>query len=323
MIRVAIVGFGFMGRMHYGVWRRRRDSRVVAVCDVHAAQFTAKVSGNRPGADNSKLPRRIRLYSDLTEMLSVGGFDVVDITLPTFLHPDAVISALNAGFHVLCEKPMALDLKECDRMLAAEAQSGKILMIAQCARYDPPNVYLKRLVEEQTYGAVLAADFTRFCAPPAWTSCGKGWFANEKVSGGVVLDMHIHDADLVQHLFGLPKTVSSVCHRRPDGAIDHVSTAYGFADKVVTADASWAASATLSFDKSYRVFFENATVFCGARYGKHVVVYPNKGKPFEVKLGKVTGYDNEIAEFATSVRGKCEGVPPPARDAQIRLACSN
>ena len=176
-------------------------------------------------------------------------------------------------------------------------------MIAHCARFDPPNVYLKQLVEKCTYGAVVAADFTRYCAPPGWAAGSKSWFSNEKVSGGVVLDMHIHDADIVQYLFGMPKDVRTVAHCRPDGAIDHVSTAYGFDDKVVTADASWAASSTLSFDKGYRVFFERATVFCGARYKKHVVVYPNDDAPFEPKLCRGTGYENEIAEFAARVRG--------------------
>ena len=121
MQRVAIVGFGFMGKTHYGAWKKCRGAKVVAVCDSNLAQMTSKVTGNIKGiADNSALAKTVKVWDDFSKMLEAGGFDIVDITLPTSLHPVMTIAALEAGYHVLCEKPMALDLKSCDRMLAAE-----------------------------------------------------------------------------------------------------------------------------------------------------------------------------------------------------------
>ena len=129
MTKIAIVGFGFMGRTHYGAWKKCRNAKVVAVCDSNLAQLSAKVVGNIAGAaDNTALPKNVKIYADFEEMLSAGGFDVVDITLPTPLHRKTTIAALKAGYHVLCEKPMALNLADCDAMLAeATAQTNELV----------------------------------------------------------------------------------------------------------------------------------------------------------------------------------------------------
>ena len=145
MQRVAIVGFGFMGKTHYGAWKKCRGAKVVAVCDSNLAQMTSKVTGNIKGiADNSALPKTVKVWDDFSKMLEAGGFDIVDITLPTSLHPVMTIAALEAGYHVLCEKPMALDLKSCDRMLAAAAKA-------------------KREGEARTARSPLRALFPRIC----------------------------------------------------------------------------------------------------------------------------------------------------------------
>ena len=109
MRKVAIVGFGFMGRTHYGAWKKCRGAKVVAICDANLSQLTAKVKGNIKGAaDNTAVPRSVRVHADFGAMLAAGGFDIVDLTVPTHLHAEMSIAALKAGYHVLCEKPMAL-----------------------------------------------------------------------------------------------------------------------------------------------------------------------------------------------------------------------
>ena len=102
MKKVAIVGFGFMGKTHYGAWKKCRGAKVVAICDANLSQLTAKVQGNIKGAaDNTAVPKSVRVYEDFDAMLAAGGFDIVDITLPTLLHPKTTITALKAGYHVL------------------------------------------------------------------------------------------------------------------------------------------------------------------------------------------------------------------------------
>ena len=319
MMKVAIVGFGFMGRMHYGNWKKVRGAKVVAICDANLAQLTTVTGGNIAGMDASTDFTGISVYDDFAKMLAAGGFDAVDITLPTPLHPGMAVDALKAGFHVLCEKPMALTVKECDRMLKAAEQTGKKLLVAHCLRFWPEYVALRKLVESGKYGKVVAADFLRSSNPPD-PKGPHGWFLDEKKSGGCLLDMHIHDADVIACLFGKPQSVSAWTHVRGDGALDYAQLRYVYPDKVVSSIVSWAASPTLGFEATYRVTFEGATVILDAKRTDPFMVYPAKGKPFAPKVSKMNGYEGELRYFTDLVAGKADESVLTARDARDAIA---
>lgn len=322
MKKVAIVGFGFMGKTHCAAWKKCRGAKVVAICDSNLAQLTAKVSGNIKGAtDGAAVPKSVKVYDDFGRMLSAGGFDIVDITLPTLLHPAMTIAALKAGYHVLCEKPMALDLKDCDRMLAAAKAAKRQLLIAQCVRFFPENAYLRDLVKSGRYGKVIAADFSRFIAPPKWSPKGADWFFDETKSGGVLFDVHIHDADYILGTFGRPQAVTTVVHRNRGGFVDHTSTTYRYKDDViVTSDGSFAAAASFVWEATGKVFFEKATVTFGPFNRNPIMVYPNEGKPFVPKLATATGYEAEIRYFLRQVETGRPGETLTARDAREAVA---
>ena len=321
MKKIAIVGFGFMGRTHYGAWKKCCGAKVVAICDANLSQLTAKVKGNIKGAaDNSAVPKGVRVYEDFGAMLAAGGFDIVDITLPTLLHPKTTIAALKAGYHVLCEKPMALDLKDCDRMLAAAKATKRQLLIAQCVRFFPENAYVRELVESGKYGKVVAADFTRFIAPPKWSPRGADWFFDEKKSGGALFDVHVHDADYIAGTFGRPKALTAVFHRNAKGFVDHTTATFFYKDALITSDSSFAPSASLVWDASGRVFFEKATVYFGSFYKSPLTVYPETGKPFSPKLPSRTGYEAEVEYFLGMVEGRGQKLVLTARDARNSIA---
>ncbi len=319
MTKIAIAGFGFMGRMHYGNWRRISGARVVAICDANLAQLHSASAGNIAGADASTDFTGVAVYDSMDAMLKAGGFDAVDITLPTYLHPDATIAALKAGCHVLCEKPMALDVKSCDRMIAAAKRAGKKLLVGQCLRFWPEYVALKKLIDSGKYGKVVAAEFNRASPPPDWNGA-KGWFMDEKQSGGCLFDLHIHDADMIRHLFGAPKGASASAHRRADGILDYAQIRYAYPDKVVTATASWAVSKTHGFEASFRVAMEGATVVFDAKRKDPFMVYPQKGRPFTPKVSSMGAYEAEQRYFLDMVSGRA--VPPilTARDARDAVA---
>ena len=309
MKRVAIVGYGFMGRTHYGAWRKTRGAKVVAVCDKCLAQLTRRVEGNVKGvADNSALPPSVKVYEDYDALLSAGGFDIVDITLPTLLHCETAVKAMKSGYDILCEKPMALTVADCDRMLRTMKVTGRKMLIAHVVRLQPANEWLKNAIGAKTYGNVVAADFTRFIAPPKWSTRGADWFFDEKKSGGVYLDAHIHDVDLVLSLFGKPQRIKALSHRRDTGYVDHTSALYDYRSFVVTVESSFAASQSLVFDSAFRVFFERATVFFGGRYKDEFVVYPESGKPFSPKLkDKTVAYAAETRYFLDYIEGRNDG----------------
>ena len=322
MNRVALVGFGFMGRTHYGAWKKCRGAKVVAVCVTDLAHLTRKVKGNIRGVvDNSALPKSVRRYDSFENLLSDGGFDTVDLAVPTAMHPKMAVAALEAGYDVICEKPMALDVRACDRMVAAAKKANRRLLVAHCVRYFPAYAYLADAVRDGRFGKVVAADFTRFTPAPDWNNAGKAWFLDERRSGGAALDLHVHDADFIRFVFGMPPAVASRGHVRKDGVTDHLSTAYLYADKVVTSDTSWAGAGSLVFDAAFRVFFERATVYFGGAYKRELTVYPAKGKPFAPKVAKGTGYEREIRAFNAVLCGKVPlSAAVSAEDARASVA---
>lgn len=303
MKKVAIVGFGFMGRTHYGSWKKIRGAKVVAICDSNLAQLTTKTKGNNTAADDTTEFPGVEIYDDFSRMLSECRCDIVDITLPTPLHPVMTIEALAAGKAVVCEKPMAVDAKTCDLMLKAAAKHHGKLMIAQCLRFQPWCHYIKELIDSGKYGKVTAADFQRVSMTPGWGGAGvRTWFLDESKSGGVALDLHIHDTDLVNWWFGRPKAVESRAHYFADGVMDHITTAYHFPDKVVTATGNWGAAKSFVFAATTRVVFERAVVEFNTRSGEFKLY--TSDKVVTPKLPKEDGYYYELKAFLAWVEGK-------------------
>jgi len=299
-----------MGRMHYGNWKKMKGARVVALCDQNLAQFTAPTAGgNIAGADTTTDYGDAVIYDDFDKMLAEADLDAISLTLPTPLHVPLTIKALQAGVSVLCEKPMALNAAECDKMLKAanRAPEGTKLMVAHCLRFWPSYVYLKKLVDSKKYGKVIAASFRRFSAPPGWQK-GTNWFADESKSGGMALDLHIHDTDMVNFLFGMPKAVTSSAAYDKNGAMQYISTLYDVGGPAVTAEGSWCMTPTMGFEASYIVTFEKAVVILDGKREKPLCVYPAKGEAFVPALQEGEGYEYEIKWFLDSLKGK--KVPP-------------
>jgi predicted dehydrogenase len=304
--RVAVVGFGFMGRMHYGCWKKVKGAQVVALCDKDTTQFKSPVQGgNLKGADTSTDFGDAVIYDDFDRMITEAKPDVISLTLPTTLHVPLTVKALNAGVSVLCEKPMALDAAACAAMVksAKTAPNGAQLMVGHCLRFWPAYVYLKKQVDSGKYGKVIAASFRRFSAPPGWGK-GKSWFLDEARSGGVALDLHIHDTDIVQFLFGMPRAVTSTASFNAEGAMLYISTLYDVGGPAVTAEGSWAMAPTMGFEASYIVTFEKAVVIMDAKREKPLCVCPVKGAPFVPTLPEGDGYGFEIQWFMDKISGK-------------------
>ena len=137
---------------------------------------------------------RIETYATLDELLEDPQIDVVDICLPTSMHVDSALRALRAGKHVFLEKPIALSLRDADRLIAAAERANRQFMVAHVLRYFPEFALVKKLVDEGEHGPVLAAHFKRIIARPAW------WDRRTcRATGGPAIDLHIHDADFVQY----------------------------------------------------------------------------------------------------------------------------
>jgi len=302
MIRVGIVGLGFMGRMHYRCWKTQPGATITAICEANPkvlADAGGAPKGNVQGAADHIDLSGIKTFTDFDAMLASGEVDAISITLPTFVHPDTTIKALKAGVHVLCEKPMALNPAECDRMIAAAEETGKILQIGHCIRFWPEYVVARDLVDSGEYGKPIAASFRRFSTAPNWSP--DNWFADESRSGGQPLDLHIHDTDYVHHLFGMPAAVSSIA----DPPLAYISSQYFYpGGPAVVAESTWRMAPTFGFEMSFNIVLEKATIVFDCTRTPAFRVCPAEGEAFTPTLPAGDGYTREIDHFARAAAGE-------------------
>lgn len=301
MIRVGIVGLGFMGRMHYRCWKAAEGASLTAVCEASPKVIEAagqSGGGNVAGAADHIDLSGLAIHSDLGELLASGAVDALSITLPTFLHADTTVKALESGVHVLCEKPMALDLPQCDRMAAAARATGRVLQIGHCIRFWPEYVVTRDMVQSGKYGRVIAASFRRFSATPTWSP--DNWFADEQRSGGQPMDLHIHDSDYVHYLFGLPAAVASTA----DPHQSYISTQYVYPDgKAVVAESTWRMAPSFGFEMSFVIVLEKATILYDCTRTPAFRVCPADGPAFTPEVPAGDGYVREIEHFVKAVSG--------------------
>lgn len=304
MLKVGLIGIGFMGRTHLHNYLRLQQEgypvRVTAICDIDEKKFQGVFTeGNiqLPGTDIDFSP--YRLYADFDRLLEEEELDIVDISLPTYLHAPYTLKALNKGIHVLCEKPMAMNSAEARKMIEAADRSGRKLMIAQVLRFWPAYEYLKETVDSGRYGRAVSACFFRGGTPPKWTY--ENWMIRGETSGGGLLDMHIHDIDMVHWLFGKPEAVSALSVDVLDSeSYDAMSTNYVYpGSMVVNTQVDRAMCGDYGFHMTYRVNFERGTLVYENRELKD---YPNGSKSFVPELSADTGYYREIRYFLDAVQ---------------------
>jgi len=293
MLKVGLIGFGFMGRMHFDNYERLMNEgkqvKLVAVCDLAIETLkNAKANGNMATGKEIYDLSNYNLYEQVEDMLANEELDLIDITLPTPLHADLTCDLLGRGYHVICEKPAARTSSDVQRMVDAAQASGKKLLIGQCLRFWPAYEYVKETIESNRFGKALGGYFFRGSEAP------KGWFLNSELSGGNLLDMHIHDTDMVQWLFGAPKKVSTLGKNvvSQGRGFDIVSTNYFYEDgKVINAQSDWTLEGDHGFDMTFRVNFEKGNIVL--KNGE-LKVNPNDGAGFVPELPGDDGYYREL-----------------------------
>jgi predicted dehydrogenase len=307
---VGIIGLGFMAAIHLKAYRQIPAARMVAICNPsgrHLDGDFSEVSGNVGSKEAIHLDMsRVKAYRNVADFLADPAIQLVDICAPTLAHPELAVAALQAGKHVICEKPLARTSGLARSVAEAAAQSKTFLMPAMCMRFWPEWAWVKDAIDQKTYGKAVAARFARVAEPPGW---GHAHFLDGKKSGGALLDLHIHDTDFVQFCFGRPQSVYSTGYTKFSGAIDHVVTQYRVASgAVVHAEGSWAMTRGFGFNMSYRVNFENATVDYDLSRGADALKVFEAGQaPRTIACAGGDGYLGELQHMIDAIES---GQPP-------------
>jgi predicted dehydrogenase len=260
MLRVGIVGLGFMGWIHWLAYRRVAGARVVAICESDAKKRSGDWTGIRgnfgPPGEVVNL-RGIATFEDLGRMLAECELDLVDVCLPPSLHCSAVLQALAAGKHVFCEKPMALTAPDCDRMVSTARGADRRLFVGHVLPFFPEYEFARRLAVSGEYGRLLGGSFKRVISDPSWL---KDFYDPRRI-GGPMIDLHVHDAHFIRLLFGMPQAVLSRGRMRGE-VVSYCQSLFRFADPslVVGCTAGVIDQQGRPFNHGFEIHFERATL---------------------------------------------------------------
>jgi predicted dehydrogenase len=319
-VNVAVVGLGFMGVTHLRAYLALPSARIVSVCD--AVRLPVRgvlpgVAGNIKKSGDVHLGLRVKVFRKLEEVLADPQVDLIDLCTPTPLHAEQAIAALKAGKHVLCEKPLARTAAEAREVLKVAESSPGFLMPAMCMRFWPGWSWLKETVQQGAYGKVLAARLRRVSERPGWSR--QGAYAGGMDLGGALFDLHIHDTDFAQFLYGRPQGVFSTGVVDAAGSIDHVVTQYIYSGgPSVSAEASWLQAA--GFNMQFTIHCERATLDFDFARGADAMQITEPGQPTRsIHYDEPDGYGAEIRYFVECVAGRRPPAIVTARDAVTAL----
>jgi predicted dehydrogenase len=304
MIRIGIVGIGFMGRIHYLASQRLKGAKVTAVCSRDPAKLagdwrnTRGNFGPEPGTVDLS---GVKKYANVADLLADRDIDLVDICTVTDQHAPFAIQALNAGKHVLVEKAIALSMADADAMLAAAKKAGKLLMVAHVLPFFPEFKFAAEAIRGGKFGKVLAAHFKRVIAKPDWSAD----MANAAKTGGPAVDLHIHDTHFIGLVCGVPRQVFAVGTVEGD-AVTYLTTSYlyGPGGPAVTCSSGAICMAGRPFVHGYEIYLEKASL-----------VYDSGGTPLTLLTADGTssqpalpGGGDPLGAFADEIQAAADGV---------------
>lgn len=201
LVRIGMVGAGSISGSHLSAAREGAGAKIVAVCDIIEERA-------RRRAAEFNIPE---VYTDHRRMLEEADLDAVIVGVPNNVHHVITVNALQAGKHVLCEKPMAINVAAGEKMVAAAKASGKILAVGLVNRMRSEVQTLRGMVDRDELGKIYYAKamMIRRKGIPGWGS----WFTRKEESGGgPLIDIGVHALDVAWFLIGNPKPISVSGH---------------------------------------------------------------------------------------------------------------
>ena len=260
MVRVGLVGIGFMGWIHQLAYRRSKNAKLVAFCSSDSKKRAGDwrgIKGNfGPPGDEISL-EGIDVFESLEQMVLSPDIDVIDICLPPHLHTAAATLAIAHGKDVFCEKPLALNAEDCFHIMRTAAQTQRMVLVAHVLPYMGAFAFATEIVASKTYGRPIGGYFKRIISDPTWIP---DFYAKDKV-GGPLVDLHVHDLHWIQLLFGKPVGVHAVGRMQGDVAkFVHVVYDYGNAGLAVASSSGVVDGPGRPFTHGFELHLENATL---------------------------------------------------------------
>ena len=277
MLKVGLIGCGFMGAMHTNCYKNIEGVKLCAFADLRPEKAEELAAGTDAV-----------IYGDGMELIENADLDIIDICLPTFLHAKYALAAMDKVKYVFVEKPVTLTAEEGDALEKKSLETGCGVQVGQVIRFWDEYVALKEIIDSGKYGKVVNANFRRISPRPTWG--WKGWLLDNELSGGAAQDLHIHDVDYVLSIFGEPEKFYSVRNRIGEGR-SYVNTIMQYPETVIGVEGTWDLPGAHPFEATFRVVFEKATV---ENAGGKFMLYDDNGAS-EIAIDKTDAGVNEYA----------------------------
>lgn len=320
MPKVAVLGAGFMGSTHARAYASMPGVELGAIY-AH--------SGKR--AEPLAAELGTTWTDDLSRIVGDDAIDAIDICLPTPEHRSATEAAIGAGKHVLLEKPIALDIADADALVDLAVSTDKVFMIAHVLRFWPEYVELQKIAASRQYGSPVSGFASRRQPFPAWSEL----FSRSDLTGGAVIDMMIHDYDMLNWIFGAPKAVTARGIKNPRSqGWDQVQVLIDYDRSSALVDGGMMMPESYPFSSRLEVLLESGALEYHFRAGgrsvemgggvNELTEYPNEGDPTKFSAPAEDPYTAEVAYFIDCIEsGKpaTRATPAAARLAlQVSLA---
>lgn len=292
MLKVGLIGCGYMGTMHANCYKNIDGVQICAVADIQRERAEAVAKGTSA-----------EIFSNGHDLINNAKVDVIDICLPTYLHAEYALAAMDKVKYLFVEKPVALTVDEGEKMLQKSLATGCQVQVGQVIRFWDEYVELKKIVESGKYGKVINANFRRISPRPTWG--WQDWLLDYERSGGAGQDLYIHDIDYVLSLFGEPESSYSIRNTLGEKN-SYVNSLMQYKDFAVTVEGTWGLPTTHPFEATFRVVLEDAVI---ENAGGKFMLYTDAGAE-EIKIDKLNltsdaggnisdlgGYYNELKYF--------------------------
>jgi UDP-N-acetylglucosamine 3-dehydrogenase len=288
-IRIGILGTGF-GLNHARLFSSFKEVEVVGIF-------------GRSEVKTSQASRELGItgYTDADALINDDTVDVIDVCLPTQLHAEYCVKALDQGKDVFCETPAAFEMTDAIHMKEKARESGKKLLIARYARFQSEYSHIHDLVSGGEFGKIKVVQASRRTAP-VW---GGGWDEH------FITNLMLHDIDYLVWLLGMPSAVTSRGLENPGGGWNQVSMALEYPGATATVEGCGIMPVSFPFSTGLRVVGEKGAVDLNWYWGgsmpvSEVKYYPPEGEVRVLTIQDYDPYEAECRYFVDCIRGEAD-----------------
>lgn len=296
MIRIGLLGSGTMASAHINGLRNNRAEgvKIGGVYSLHEEKRCAFAEEHG-----------IRAYGSLEQMLSDSDTHMIDVCVPSFLNEEFCLKITEAKKHVFLEKPIAFTMEAAKRMIGSAVENGVRLMVGQVLRFCPEFIRIKELYDNGTLGDISHIYAARLRQMPA-----EDWYCDPQKSGGTLLNLMLHDIDLLHYLLGKPASVYCTAHNEGMNGCNDVMSIFRFAcgtNAVIQGSLSMAPG--YPFTAHLRIAGNKATVELLYKAGesiytdseKSLVLYEKGKEPQFLETDSYDPYGREVEYFCECI----------------------